>query len=349
MLQWPFPSALLDFGLGAPSAFSRLDLTHFDVLALGRQFMRQCTDRSHPIVLLGLRTGGTHLSALLRSFLKAEGYRQVASLTVQPTKGPSRRERNKLTRYAKQGFTALIVDDPPHTGGTIVLAIGIVRQVGFELSRIKALVPTHPAAPNWGTTLPDGVVITLEPQRWRKQQLLDPSSVEKRLADYFARRACSEVRVVGSPRIDELNAGLQRSGKRGAALKRIFEVQLRTPQGKHETRYVLAKGVGLGYLGYPAFLAAQRLSEFVPRVLGLRDGILYTEWLPQQQGAVDSQSDRESRIDTAAAYIAARTRLLSLPRQRAPGKAVHENGLGLLAGALGRAYGKFVLDILMRS
>src|SRR5216683_4924384 len=99
MLQSKFPSSLLAARLSVPSAFSRLDLTHVDVLELGREFMRQYPDRSHPILLAGLRTAGTYFSALLRSFLKAEGYQQVASLTVQPKKGPSRRERKELTSY----------------------------------------------------------------------------------------------------------------------------------------------------------------------------------------------------------------------------------------------------------
>jgi hydroxymethylpyrimidine pyrophosphatase-like HAD family hydrolase len=350
-LQSPIPSDLLDLRLGVPSAFSRLDLTHFDVLALGERFVRQYPDRSHPILLLGLRTAGTYFSALLRSFFKAEGYRQVASLTVQPKKGPSRRERKQLTRYAREGFTIVIVDDPPHSGGTIILAVDIARHAGFDLARIKALVPTHPATPNWAKTLPEGLVITLEPERWRKQQFLDPKNVRKRLAEYFAGQGFTDVRVVSSRRADELNAGLQNGSNRnrGAMLKRIFEVQLWTPQGKNETRYVLAKSVGLGYLGYQAFLAAQRLSDFVPPVLGLRDAILYTEWLPQQAGAGDARSDRDSWIDTTAAYVAARSRLLRLPKRRAPGKAVHENGLELLAESFGRAYGRFVLDIPMRS
>lgn len=351
MLQSPLPSDLLDLRLGVPSAFSRLDITHFDVLALGRQFVRQYPDRSHPILLLGLRTAGTYFSALLRSFFKAEGYQQIASLTVQPKKGPSRRERKELARYAKQGFTLAIVDDPPNSGGTIVLAVDIAREAGFAPARIRALVPTHPATPNWAKTLPDGLVITLEPERWRKQQLLDPKNVENRLAEYFTRQGFSDVRVVGSRRANELNVGLQNgwNRKRGATLKRIFEVQLRAPLGKNETRYVLAKSVGLGYLGYPAFLAAHRLSDFVPSVLGLRDGILYTEWLPQHPSAGGVRSDRETWIETTAAYVAARTRLLSLPKRRAAGKAVHENGMVLLAKSLGRAYGRFVLDIPMRS
>lgn len=348
LLQSGLPSDLLDFRLGVPSAFSRLDLTHFDVLALGRKFILKYPDRSHPILLLGLRTAGTYFSALLRSFLKAEGYRRVASLTVQPIKGPGRRERKELTRYANQGFRILIVDDPPHTGGAIVLAVDIARQAGFDLTGIKVLVPTHPTALNWANTLPDGLVITLDPERWRKQQLLDHERVQNRLAEYFARLGFSDVRVGGSPRSEELNAGLS-NGKRGATLRRIFEVQLRTPEGNNETRYVLAKSVGLGYLGYPAFLVAHRLSEFVPPVLGLRDGILYGEWLPQQDIGADARSDRDSWLDTTAAYIAARIHFLSLPKCRAPGKAVRENGLALLAKALGRAYGSFLLDIPMRS
>jgi hydroxymethylpyrimidine pyrophosphatase-like HAD family hydrolase len=351
MLQSPLPSDLLDLRLGVPSAFSRLDLTHFDVLALGRQFVRQYPDRSHPILLLGLRTAGTYFSALLRSFFKAEGYRRVASLTVQPKKGPSRRERKELMRYAKQGFTLVIVDDPPHTGGTIVLAVDIARQAGFDLARIRALVPTHLATRNWANTLPDRLVITLEPERWRKQQLLDPKNVENRLTEYFTWQGFSDVRVVGSRRAEEFDVGLLNGSncKRGTTLTRIFEVQLRTPLGKNETRYVQAKSVGLGYLGYAAFVAALRLSDFVPPVLGLRDGILYTEWLPQQPGARDFRSNRDAWIETTAAYVAARTRLLNLPKRRAPGKAVHENGLELLAASFGRAYGRFVLDIPMRS
>jgi hydroxymethylpyrimidine pyrophosphatase-like HAD family hydrolase len=351
MLQSPLPSNLLDLRLGVPSAFSRLDLTHFDVLALGRRFVRQYPDRSHPILLLGLRTAGTYFSALLRSFFKAEGYQHVASLTVQPKKGPSWRERKELTRYAKQGFTLVIVDDPPHSGDTIVLAVDIARQAGFDLARIKALVPTHPATPNWAKILPDGLVITLEPERWRKQQLFDPKNVENQLAEYFTWRGFADVRVVGSRRADEFNAGPQSGSnrKRGATLKRIFEVQLGTPQGNNESRHVLAKSVGLGYLGYQAFLAAHRLSDFVAPVLGLRDGILYTEWLPRHAGAGDVRGDRDSWIERTAAYVAARTRLLSLPKGRGAGKALHENGLALLAESFGRAYGRFAVDILMRS
>ncbi|MGA2494103.1 MAG: HAD hydrolase family protein [Roseiarcus sp.] len=349
LLQSLLPSDLLAVRLGVPSAFSRLDMTHFDVLALGRRYIQQYPDRSHPILLLGLRTAGTYFSALLRALLKVEGYQCVDSLTVQPKKGPSRRERRELMKRARQGFSVAIVDDPPNSGGTIVLAVQIARDAGFDNGRIKALVPTHPASRNWAKPLPDGMVITLDPDQWRKWELLDPKNVETRLAEYFARQGFSDVRVTGCRRADELNAGLRNGGKRGATLWRIFEVRLRTPQGRSETKSVLAKSVGLGYLGYPAFMAAHRLWQFVPPLLGLRDGILYAEWLPQRSGADDAQWSRDAWIETTAAYVAARTRLLGLPKSRSSGKAVHENGLELLAESLSRAYGQFVIDIPMRS
>ncbi|WP_158231243.1 HAD hydrolase family protein [Bradyrhizobium sp. C9] len=351
LLRRQLPSGLLDVRLGIPSAFNRLDLTPVDVFELGRRFMRGVADRSHPVLVLGLRTAGTYFSTLLCSFFKAEGYGRVAALTVHPKKGPSDWERRQLSEHARKGFTLVIVDDPPNSGGTIVLAVDIARQAGFDLSKIKVLVPTHPATPGWAAALPDGLVITLEPERWRKQQLLDPRMVAERLAEYLAPRGFSDVQVLDSWRAEELDGGVQHSasGKRGATLRRIFKVQLQTAQGDREVRHFVAKSVGLGYLGYPAFLVAQRLSEFVAPVLGLRDGILYSEWLPQQQAAMDIGLNRDSWIDRVACYVAARTRLLALPKSRVAGKAVHENGWTLLAEAFGRAYGDFVLDVPMRS
>lgn len=270
LLQWRLPASLLGLRIGVPSAFSRLDLTHADVIALGRQFMLQHVDTSHPVLLLGLRTAGTYFSALLRSFFKAEGYRCVASLTVQPKKGASRSEWRELAGYARRGFTVAIVDDPPNSGGTISLGIDIARRAGFDLSRIKVLVPTHPAARGWVAGVPEDMVITLAPERWRKQQLLEPGHVETRLCEYFASQGFGDVRVVDSRRAVELNDELQHSanGRRGVTLKRIFEVQLRTEQGRR--RDALRPGekrrFGIPRLsGIPECAAAQRIRAAVAR------------------------------------------------------------------------------------
>jgi hydroxymethylpyrimidine pyrophosphatase-like HAD family hydrolase len=350
LLKSPLPPSLQVERLGVPSAFSRLDLTHFDVLSLGRHFVNSFPDRSQPILLLGLRTAGTYFAALLQALFKAEGYQKVSALTVHPKKGAGSRERKLLKRYADRDYMLLIVDDPPYTGDTIFLAFDIARRGGFDLNRVKAVVPTHPARRKWCKSLPSHLVVSLEPEHWHKRRLLDPRAVERRLAEYFQQRGFTKTLLVDSSRADKLSIrlrGLSRS-PRASPLKRIYEVRLQTPRGQTETRYVLAKSVGVGWLGYAAFLAGRRLSDFVPPVLGLRDGILYVEWLPQSSPARSDGPERDSWIETSASYVAARVRSLRLPTNRAPGKAIHERGLRLSAEVLSRAYGRLAIDVLTR-
>ena len=57
LLKDPLPSALQAEHIYFPSAFRKLDLTHCDILALGRQFVARFPDRSQPILLLGFADG----------------------------------------------------------------------------------------------------------------------------------------------------------------------------------------------------------------------------------------------------------------------------------------------------
>ena len=351
LLRSALPRDLQAERLAIPSAFRRLDLTHLDALALGRCYVRRFPDRLQPILLVGLRTSGSYFAPLLQAFLQAKGYAAVSLLTLAPSKGPGRRERQQLKRYAEQAYTAVILDDAPHTGGTILTAFDIVRRAGFGRGKARALVPTHPAGRNWSKPLPDDVIVTLEPELWHKQALLDPKAVESRLAEYFRIQNFVATRVILSSRAEEFNARLQSvtSDERGTRLKRIFEVRLVTDRAQEETRYVLAKSVGWGWLGYHGFLAGHRLAGFVPPILGLRDGILYTEWIPQPAPEHEGHGQRNQLIDTAASYVAVRVRCLNfateavadmdLPRQ--------DNGLRLLAKTLSKAYG-IGADMLMQ-
>jgi hydroxymethylpyrimidine pyrophosphatase-like HAD family hydrolase len=350
LLASPLPSGLLAARLGLPSPFRRLDLTHVDALALGRRYMKRFPDRSQPILLVGLRTSGSFFAPLLRAFFEAEHYEKVSLLTLVPGKGPGHWEVKELKRYAQQGYTALIVDDPPHTGGTIFTAFEIAGRAGFGRDKVKALVPAHPAKRDWFKPLPDDLVVSLEPEEWYKCALLESNAVQSRLAEYFRIQNFVRTIVVASERVEEFNAHLQSSSsdERGTRLKRIFEVHLETLQGRKEIRYVLAKSVGWGWLGYHAFLAGHRLAGFVPPILGLREGILYMEWIPQTAPDVGVDSQSEERIDASASYVAARTRCLKLEA----GSATHlnlgrqDNGVQLLGKALSRAYGGFFIDLL---
>jgi hydroxymethylpyrimidine pyrophosphatase-like HAD family hydrolase len=348
LLNTTLPRELLDDRVGIPSPFRRLDMTHHDVIALGERYVDRFPDRAQTILLVGLRTSGSYFAPLLRAFLANKGFASVSLLTLSPSKGPGRGEAKELRRYAERGYTAVIVDDPPHTGGTILTALEIARRAGFALGKLRALVPPHPARPNWFQPLSEDTVISLDPGQWQKRRLLDLKTVQQRLSEYFGGRDYTRVSLVASDRAEAMNARLQDavSDERGTRLKRIFEVHLETQQGRKEVRYVLAKSVGWGWLGYHAFLAGTRLSGFVPPVLGLRDGILYMEWVPDSA----TETDRLARIDAVAAYIAARVRHLSLARETAAGldPPRQGNGARLLREQLSKAYGPFPINMLMQ-
>jgi hydroxymethylpyrimidine pyrophosphatase-like HAD family hydrolase len=344
-----FPTELLGKRLTIPSPFSHLDLTPNDVWRLGDVFVRRFPERAQPLLIVGLRTAGSYFAPLLRALLETEGYRSVELLTVEPRKGVGRREARELKQFAARGYWALVVDDPPDSSRTLLAALDIVRRAGFAVGNVKFLAPTHPASPTWFKTFPESSVITLLPEQWHKYDLLSSKVVELRLGEYFRSRNFTRVSVA-SRCADKFNARIKNtaSDERGVRLKRIFEVQLETPDGKKQTQYILAKSVGWGWLSYRAFLMGHRLTEFVPPILGLRDGILYMEWIPQS--AVKSDNKRNVLLEASAAYVAARVRGLNLAAS-ATGIDLkrYNNASRLLEKAFSRAYGRFPADLLMRS
>jgi hydroxymethylpyrimidine pyrophosphatase-like HAD family hydrolase len=349
LLRGPLPAALQAQRLGIPIPFRRLDLTQRDCLSLGELFVRRFPDRAQPLLLLGLRTAGSYLAPLLKAFFEVGGYASVELLTIEPNKGPSRWEKKELERFATRGFWALIVDDAPHTSDSLLAALNFVHRAGFRRTNIKFLVPTHPVRPSWFKPLPEATVITLQPDRWHKRQLLNPRVAELRLTEYFRAQNFARVSVTGSRRTDEFIHCLEgnASDMRGVRLKQIFEVELETSEGEKHTKHVLAKSVGWGWLGYHAFIIGHRLSELVPPMLGLRDGILYMEWIPQS--ATASGLDRNQVIEVSARYVAARVRRLNLSGSVA-GMDLnkYDNGIRMLAQALSRAYGRFPATNLVR-
>lgn len=340
-----------------PAAFRTQDLSHFDILTLARRFAATFPDRRRPILVVGIRTAGSYFGPLLRAYLEREGYQDVDSVTFRPKKGIAWWERERLARLAKRGAVAVLVDEPPDTGGTLATGAGLVRNAGFAASDVVALLPVHPTRRDWASGyefLPlRGIrVLTLEPDQWHKRRLLEPDAVEGRLAEYFTSRHYSGVSVVASATAAWLNSRMQHLSeeKFHTRLKQIYEVCLRTDNGGVETRYVLAKSVGWGWLGYHAFIAGSRLSEFVPPVLGLRDGILYAEWLAQSRPA-GAGGDRHRLISRVASYIAARVGSMALGRDPSPdlNRADQHKGFALLADTLSRAYGWKPAAALKRS
>lgn len=342
-------SALLDAHLGAPTPFSRLDLTHHDLFALGERYVERFHDRGQFILIVGLRTSGSYFAPLLKALFEWRGYRNVQFVTMTPNKGAGREEKSQLKRFGAAGYSAIIVDDPPYTSGTLVTALDIVMRAGFAPAKVRVLAATHPAKRNWFKWLPRDNVITLEPEQWHKAQLFAPERVSTRLAEHFGSRDFAHVAVDAGGGARAMNARLQTmpSDERGVRLKRVFEVQLETRDGEKQVKYVLAKSVGWGWYGYPALLMGHSLAGHVPPIIGLRDGILYMEWMPHREPGI-RHATRSGQVAASASYVAARVRRLKLkPAHKIPPRS--NNGVRLLAKALSRAYGPPFTSLLMRA
>jgi hydroxymethylpyrimidine pyrophosphatase-like HAD family hydrolase len=346
ILKTRLPADLMREQVRLASPFRHHDLTHHDVIAMGERYLECAPRRAQKMLLVGLRTSGSYFVPLLRAFFGTRGYSAVSLLTLNPKKGASIREWKEMKRHAEQGYSAIVVDDSPDTGGTLLAAMTILRRAGFGQNKVKIVIPAHRARPDLHKQFPQDLVISHEPDQWRKCKLLEAEAVQKRLSQYFG----APVTVSTNERVEAMNAQLRRSvsDERGTPLKQIFEVCLDGRQRQGERRFILAKSVGWGWLGYHAFLAGYRLSNFVPPVLGLRDGILYTEWLSNDAAEKTRIVDWRDSLDTVASYIATRTRKLRLQGHAVAlvGVSGHDNGVRLLKQTLCKAYGCFPTNII---
>lgn len=353
ILAQPLPRRLSAESVRIPSAFRKQDLTQFDVLELADRFTTLRPDRAQPIVVVGLRTAGVYFASLMRARLEARGFARTAIVTVRPNKGLSADEAQRLSAFAQAGYHAALIDDPPFSGEAIGIAVQALRRAGFAAAARTVLFPVHPLRRDWrehkeAAAFSRETIIALPPEDWHKTQLLASNAViEVRLAEYFQDRGYRSARVIDDPAAAAFNAEIDyRSGdRRRYRLKRVFAVRLETASGASEVRYVLAKSVGWGWLGYAAFIAADRLAGLVSPLLGLRDGILFTEWLPQTAITNRAHASRQTWIATTANYVAARAERLAI----APPDALdtqHE-GLSLLADTLANAYGPSVAGLMV--
>ena len=348
----PLAEAVEKAALVAPSPFRRLDLSHHDVVALGRRLAATCASPTERLVLVGLRTSGSYFAPLIRATLACEGVRDVRVVTFEPKKGPGRWERKALIDCATRGYRAVIVDDSPHSGGTIFSAWSALEKLGFARERCVALVPVHPAKRGWRSPLPDRRFIELAPEDWFKAQRLVRGPDPDLVARAFALAPSHALTITPCGGEAGFSAALAGDfvDPRAKRLKQIYRVAFLAADGRPHTRYVLGKSVGWGWLGYHSEIIGERLAGMTPPVVGLRDGILYTEFFPQGAEAVAARPSRAALLETVADYVGARTRRLRLEtfHSHAADPQRHNSGLRLVEKAVARTFGRLPIDMLMR-
>ena len=343
------PDRVLRQRMRLPEGFRCQDLTHHDVISLARRFAAGRPGPGQGAAIIGPRTAGAYLAPLVKAYLSAQGWRGVSWMTIRPKTGLSWREWRDLRRAARGGAPLLLVDDYPSTGTTFGLMLDLLRRLGVPLERITVAAPRHPAEPA-GPLLKDpgasqGVaVIRLEPGELYKARRLDPAAAGSLIRECYP--GWDDVQIQERAAVDAVNARLWARYPDGfqVRLKRLFSVRLTAAGGHPVERYVFVKSVGWGWLGYHAYIIGTRMSDCVPDVGGLRDGLLLTEWVGDP-GRTRAGLPGSDRVRVLASYIAKRVRRLRLgedPCVDSPG--YRWNGwdemVVLLRGAYGRRIGR---------
>ena len=334
--------------LRIPEGFRCQDLSHHDVLALARRFAERCPDHRGALGVIGIRTAGAYFAPLAHAHFAALGWNPVSWLTIRPREGLTGPEQRQLRKFARDRARLVVIDDHPNTGTTLTLVLTALVRCGIAPQRIAILTPRHPVRPGW--TLPreapgaDGVMmVTLEPGETYQAQLLTAPAVEALLSHWFGQRGWQRIAVRPSAWVDAVNARLADHCREGfqVRLKRVFEIELGKDHEDPIVVHVVAKSVGWGWLGYHAYLAGTRLVGFVPPVIGLRHGLLFSQWVGD---VTDPPSGLLKPVPatTLAAYVARRTQCLRLSED--PRLESHDtswDGWTMLLAVLRRAYGSY--------
>src|SRR5262245_2319576 len=314
LLSAPLPGSLLREKMRLPEAYRCQDLTHHDVIALGRRVAGTFGEPPSRTMVMGVRTAGSYIAPLIRATLSAAGWAGVSWMTVRPKLSASRSEARELRHLATDGARVIVVDDYQNTGGTMQLVLDLLTHHAVPRERVTVAVPRHPARLGW--TLPPEAagarLVTLEPDELYKIRLLEPAAMEALFQEYAPGEG---LRVEESARERSINEHLRERIADGfqVRVKRVFELRSGVTGEGGESQRIFVKSVGWGWLGYHAYFMGARLAGAVPRLIGLRNGLLLTEWLDDGRPCA-AEDVPDHVVDAIAHYTARRVEQLPLPK-----------------------------------
>jgi hypothetical protein len=312
-----------------PHCFRSFDQRPEDLARIVEGFALRHPDRTKSLLVVGLRTAGSYLAPLTAAFLAANGYADIRLHTSRPGRQWLEHELALIDSARNHRSLVLVVDEPPRAGSQLALAARELVSLGISKDSLVLFVPV------FGSAVPPALesyeTVPLAWDDWTVHERFDPDAVKADLSALLPQH-----RVERAERVHP--STLPASPRRGHTIG-VFRVELSDLQsGARREEYVAAEGVGLGYLGRHASEVAAKLAEFVPKVHGLRDGLLYRAWLPEewrQAGGDDRQLG-----DRIAAYVAARNRALAVSEDRTDRLAGRDSAADLVAAMLGEAFGK---------
>jgi hydroxymethylpyrimidine pyrophosphatase-like HAD family hydrolase len=286
-----------------PACFHTFDQQPVDLDRLIEQFAERHPERRRTLLVVGVRTSGSYLAPLCAAALRETGYHDVRVLTVRPDRALLAYERALIRSVSQRRGLVLLTDDPPVTGSSIVKAARELERAGLRADAIVLLLQVFGSEAVVPPSLRGRDAVLLPSSRWVIAAKLTPGEVRNALSRLLGEPtsvlAVEPARLPGSP------------PSRGH-VRALFRVVLSDrATGEQTATHVLVEGVGLGFLGAHVLPLARELQPFMPKVFGLRDGVLYREWLPDERRVKSEDTDEQATASAIATYVA--TRQLVLP------------------------------------
>ena len=332
-----WPADLRRCRLRVPGSFRGADLHPKDCELLADRASRTNAEASTPVIVIALSTSGSYLGPLFAAALDRLGHSDVRMLALRTDRPQPAHAACAVHDVVEREGWAIVVGDSGDEGVGFRKAIVALTELGLPESRISLVtgaasdrdpiaVVTQPdgcgpSAADQGPVsagLPEASQIFLRQDECHVRRLMSDEAVERWLnrAHVLERLNADAAAVMGGDWVE--------TGRSQSHLRRLFEVVLRRDdQQWHE--FVLGRGVGLGFFGYHALLAAMCLGDWVPDALGIHHGVLFLRWEPGEElsGPIEPQDLEElaTYVAARARRLALRSRLTSKPEAHAAGEA----------------------------
>lgn len=323
------PRQLRSSVLRLPSCFRSFDQRPEDIAELVTRFAARWPEPSRPVVVVGIRTSGSYLAPIASALLRASGLGDVRAFTLRPGQRLRREHREVLEEMVKAGGKAIIVDDPPVTGGAYASVASGLRSAGVPRDGIVLFLPLF-GATGVPMSLRDYNSVVLSWEDWDIHRSLQPAVLQRLLSRRFPSA------MVGEPR-RVLEA--EREVWRGHA-QALFRVPIEYERGRRDEIHVHAKGTGLGYFGAHSTEVTQRLANWLPCVYGTERGVIFREWFPPGGALTARAVDAQAAATSIAGYVRERTEALAVREDRAAVLADRKAAWQGVADILGASFGR---------
>ncbi|MFD1521387.1 HAD hydrolase family protein [Pseudonocardia yunnanensis] len=274
--------------LRMPGCFRSFDMQPADTVLLAEDYAPSVAGR--PVLVVGVRTSGSYLAPLVAAALHALGVEAV-TITARPGHPLLPADRGTLREVVAAGGAVAVVDDPPGSGAALRSVVDLLASSGAPAVAVTLLLPLF----DGGVPRPlaDLARVELPFARWAVHRLLTPDAILEALSSLTGETYTEAERLP--------------SGTVAGSGRKHLQVVYRVRTFDGDQRLIGVLGAGTGYLGRHALAVAGAVPDHVPHVYGVRNGLVFREWLDESERvAVADPAD----APTYAAYVTARAAAL---------------------------------------